>query len=403
MHSVYGSSTVGDRDHQEDDFSFALAKEHRSDSDVLMILCDGMGGHVGGEVASSTAVKAFQNSFETDPSTDPQKRLANALTAANTAIGDKISENSQFEGMGSTLVGAIKLPNRLFWVSVGDSHIYLFRAGNLTKLNADHSLFSELLEKVRKGEITMEQARSNPRKNALMSAVMGRNIALVDLNQIILKDGDMIVLASDGLDTLTDDQFKSIVESKYGAPPEEVTEALLSAVRSVRKPRQDNTTVVVCYHTTKSFPFWKEATHWADIEKNLSVSSNKKPLLIGVLALLIVSLVAAFSVFFLEVPKEKPMASPLSTVTPTIPPPLPIEERPSQKKSSIGEIKVEPNALIPPEPATKEQSVEQAPEEANSPAQKVPTDEPTEPVVTPDVESQAEKDAPADAASKPLP
>lgn len=263
MKSIFGSAFLGDRENQEDDFSFVMADERRMDSTVLVVLCDGMGGHAGGEVASSTAVKAFRECFEADNTTDPQQRLLSALEAANRSIGDKVRANAQLEGMGSTLIGAIKLPKKLVWVSVGDSHVYLFRNGKMAKLNADHSLFSELLIAVKKGEMTLDEARANPRRNALISAVMGRDIALIDQNQIGLREGDLIVFASDGLDSLPNDRIEQLLREHYGATPEEVTEGLLAAVREARKPRQDNTTVVALYHTTKTYPFWKEATRWS--------------------------------------------------------------------------------------------------------------------------------------------
>ncbi|SOC21393.1 PP2C family protein-serine/threonine phosphatase [Rhodobacter maris] len=262
MRSICGGAMVGDRDHQEDDFTFVLADARRPDSTVLIVLCDGMGGHVGGEVAAQTAVRAFQDRFESFTSTDPQKRLMSSLEAANRVIGERIRANPGLEGMGCTLIGAIKLADRLIWVSVGDSHIYLFRNETLTKLNADHSLFSELMIKVNRGEITLQEAQANPRRNALISAVMGREIAQIDYNHAALREGDLLIFASDGLDTLPTERLRQQISAVYGREPEEVTHALLDAVRLCRKPRQDNTTIVACYHTLQQVPFWREMTRW---------------------------------------------------------------------------------------------------------------------------------------------
>ncbi|WP_444455719.1 protein phosphatase 2C domain-containing protein [Rhodobacter capsulatus] len=401
MRSIFGSATVGDRDHQEDDFTFVLADDLRPDSTALIVLCDGMGGHVSGEIASQTAVRAFKQRFESDASTDPKRRLLGCLEAANRTLGEAIRTNPRLEGMGCTLIGAIKAPNRLFWVSVGDSHLYLFRAGSLTKLNADHSLFSELLVKVRKGELTLEEARANPRRNALLSAVMGAEIPLVDYNEMALKEGDLLILASDGLDTLSSEQLERMLRGAYGTTPEDITRLLLDAVRACRKPRQDNTTVVACYHTTRSVPFWKESTHWAVTGPGWWRPHRSSPrLLLGAAAGLfgLGALIGAIWMMLASGPEPEPVIAhelaPVQTapVAPSVPAPETVAPKdtppPPVGSSSIGSVQAEVG------PATNDPPISVLPLPE---APKSPTQQPDKRRAAPNSETQPPKQPPKSA------
>ena len=156
MSNADGKRTQGARDYQEDFFSIVRQNEEDGTSDVLIILSDGMGGHSGGDVASKTAVRAFEGSFLASTSNNPKNRLHNALKVADQAIADRIAEDSRLEGMGCTLIGALRLNDTLFWTSVGDSHIFVLRKNELRKINADHSVKGELVKLVEQGKLTME-------------------------------------------------------------------------------------------------------------------------------------------------------------------------------------------------------------------------------------------------------
>ena len=148
---------------------------------------------------------------------------------------------------GTTLVAASVLPDGLRFVSVGDSHIYLFRKGKLYQLNRDHNYFSELLEEVKAGRMTMEEARSHPERAHLTSFVGLEELELVDYNvsPVPLRPGDRVLLCSDGLfKTLSLQEMTEILASSRGFGAQE---ELLAAVRQKAKRKQDNVTVVLLY------------------------------------------------------------------------------------------------------------------------------------------------------------
>ena len=154
MIKVAGKQSLGKRDNQEDSFKLVFQDEKDPGSDILMIVADGMGGHAGGEVASKLGCRVFSSNFVSHATaTRPRPRLEQSLHAANAAVADKIAQNPDLRGMGCTLIAALKIDDRLSWVSVGDSILFLFRDGKLSRLNVDHSVYGELLQMVRDGKL----------------------------------------------------------------------------------------------------------------------------------------------------------------------------------------------------------------------------------------------------------
>jgi PPM family protein phosphatase len=212
---------------------------------LLAVLADGMGGHAGGAVASRTVCDTFIKTFaETDGSV--RNRLVDALRQANTAVAETAASNPILGGMGSTLVGAVFTPEGVEWVSVGDSPLMLYRRGEIAFLNEDHSLAPELDRQAAEGKITTDEARSDPRRHMLRSAVTGDEIDLVDVSRrpLKLQAGDYILVASDGLHTLEPGEIERIVTAYGDDGAEAVANGLIRAVEAMRVPHQDNTTVV---------------------------------------------------------------------------------------------------------------------------------------------------------------
>ena len=150
--------------------------------------------------------------------------------------------------MGSTVVAAVISPHGLDWISVGDSPLWLFREGKLRRLNADHSMAPVLADLVAVGRMTEEAAATDSQRHALRSAVMGDDIHLVDVSSqpVPVRPSDRVVLASDGLMTLADDQIAGILQERQEAPLAEVIAALIQAVEEAGHPHQDNTTILLC-------------------------------------------------------------------------------------------------------------------------------------------------------------
>ena len=238
----------GKREYQEDDYSLLDGRDLGLDGSehTMLLVADGMGGHVGGATASGLLSKTFVEAYPqaSGPIVD---RLRECLEAANNAIADAIAENPELDSMGSTLVAAVVSSEGLNWISVGDSPLWLFRKGKLERLNADHSMAPVIADLVAKGHMTEEEATRDPSRHSLRSAVMGDNIHLVDVSSqpVAVEKGDRLLLASDGLLTLSEQEIEAILKKTQEAPLEDSAEALIQAVEAAEHPYQDNTTILL--------------------------------------------------------------------------------------------------------------------------------------------------------------
>ena len=251
---VAGDQIAGTRAYQEDDFQIIGFPGRDPDGcDLLLVLADGMGGHRGGARASRLAVSTFVDTFG-QAAGSVAARLRTSLDAANAAIGQYAAAQAQYAGMGCTLVACVVTAAAVHWISVGDSPLWRLRAGDagrLERLNADHSMRPVLEDLVRRGRMTEEEIQGGA-AHQLRSAVMGEELTLVDEDAppVRLGIGDGIVLASDGVETLSEEEIRRLCTecSTAGA----VVSDLLDAVGAVGRPSQDNTTVVVYRHVASA-------------------------------------------------------------------------------------------------------------------------------------------------------
>lgn len=212
----------------------------------LLILTDGMGGAAGGELAGRTAAEEFRNTFLESKEENPRRRLLAALDGANNAIYAEKLLNSALSDMGTTLIGAVVVHDLLYWVSVGDSPLWLITDGQIIRLNADHSVGGLLDMRARAGEISWEEAKRSHQRHILLEAVQGADLEYIDApaEPHQLQPGDTVILASDGIETCSLDELLEIVTA--GRPsPSDIVEAVLEAVISHNRPGQDNATLVV--------------------------------------------------------------------------------------------------------------------------------------------------------------
>ncbi|MCH9049153.1 MAG: serine/threonine-protein phosphatase, partial [Proteobacteria bacterium] len=241
---IAGTQIDGARDYQEDAFLITHLTDAHDVPSALIIVADGMGGHAAGNVASNMAVQAFNKHITTNyPSDDLAETLNESLLRANGAITDTVKETPALDGMGCTMIGLVIEGDHLWWVSVGDSHLYLLRDRKLTKLNDDHS-YGGFLDRMEAAGTPVE-AEPGLSRNMLMSAVTGADIAEIDCppTPFTLEHDDKLIICSDGLDTLS--EGKIIQYSDWSDTPKECAEALMDAVEDAAMPRQDNTTAVV--------------------------------------------------------------------------------------------------------------------------------------------------------------
>lgn len=311
MNRIGSGQHLGERDRQEDALAVIRPTDSAPDSDLLLLLADAMGGHAGGEIASTLSIDTFADHFKNiSDNMRPRGRLREALDAENIAIGARVAQDPALSGMGCTFIGALVAEGRLVWISVGDSLLYMLRNGRIRRLNADHSLLGELMQMVDRQEMSLADARSRPRRNALRSALTGQDIALVDLNTIALEPGDIILPASDGLDTLDDTQIAEILQAQAKSDAETCADALLKAVERHPRPRQDNTSVIVLRQTDTTSSAGFLAARRAGGMVRLPM-----PILAG----LVGAVLAALAAFVLVRGPAPPPATPTPDATP-IPP-----------------------------------------------------------------------------------
>ncbi len=246
------AQALGARDEQEDAYGCAPAGGHRVG---IVAVADGMGGHAGGEIASRLAVDRVLARLREDSGKTPPARLLDAVETANRAIVDRATDQPDLEGMGTTLIAAFRVGRRLYWASVGDSLLWLYRDGELRRLNEDHSMRGILDRQVRDGEIGAAEARTHPYRNSLRSYLGDEEIALVDCPTaaLMLKSGDRIVIASDGIETLAPGEIEDILAAAISA--DKATRAILSLIRAKLRPRQDNVTVAIWNPLERSWIF----------------------------------------------------------------------------------------------------------------------------------------------------
>lgn len=176
----------------------------------LLVVCDGMGGAQAGGTASAEAVKAFTATVEEGfPHGDPddpewwEELLAHACSKANRQVFELAQTSPGYQGMGTTLVAALILPNESYVVNVGDSRCYLLENGMIRQVTVDHSLVQLLVDR---GEITSEEARVHPKKNLITRALGVDSTVACDLLRVETGSGSRLLLCSDGLTNVLPDQ-----------------------------------------------------------------------------------------------------------------------------------------------------------------------------------------------------
>lgn len=165
----------------------------------LFIVADGMGGYVAGEIASVMAIESVLRTVTIEQGDLPSVVLRQAFYQANDSIYREAQKNPDYSGMGTTLSALWIVDGKGYIAHVGDSRIYLIRAGKITRLTADHSLVGEL---VREGGLTEEQAMTHPQKNMLTRALGCGSLVEVDIYDLEIMDDDYFLLCTDGLSNL---------------------------------------------------------------------------------------------------------------------------------------------------------------------------------------------------------
>ncbi len=206
----------------------------------LFIVADGMGGHNAGDYASKHAVEIMKAEIERSFEKSPVKILRKAIQAANDYIRQKAGEDESLRGMGTTVVAATCLGDRYLEVAnVGDSRLYIVSNDKIEQITRDHSLVEEM---VRMGGIDRESARIHPDKNIITRAVGVEAAVEADFYNVELERGDTVLLCSDGLtNMLEDEEIRMIMGSREGV--EEKAEELVRAAND--NGGRDNIAVII--------------------------------------------------------------------------------------------------------------------------------------------------------------
>lgn len=243
------SSVIGRRKEQQDAIKSDTFYSYAESGKAICVLCDGMGGLLGGEKASALCSSIVYDTFHSDikfPSV-PTFFKSVIYQSDEEVKMLKNDDGTQIMGAGTTLASVVIDDNQLYWASVGDSHIYIIRRKDILCITNDHNFLLLLNEKVKRGEITQEEADSNPKKEALISYIGIGGVHYVDMNTtgFHLLDGDYIVLCSDGLyRSLCEDEIKQVV-CNFGKETQQAAEALTEMALSKNLRNQDNTSVIV--------------------------------------------------------------------------------------------------------------------------------------------------------------
>ncbi|GAA0533467.1 protein phosphatase [Rhizomicrobium palustre] len=234
------SQWIGRRQQQED--SLLLRATKRS---AAIFLSDGMGGHRGGAIASKIICAELCKHLRRAEAWD-KTAMRRAIDAAHTALSIKAAHTG-LRDMGGTALAVRTDGQSLYWVSIGDSPLYLIHRGQLTRLNADHSCAPILDEMVRRGEMSEAAANADSRRSALRSVVSVQPIGLVDYGcrPALLEPGDIVIAASDGIATLEEDVV--IQEAMASTTASHLCTDLLKGVKARNLPDQDNVSLGVIY------------------------------------------------------------------------------------------------------------------------------------------------------------
>lgn len=230
------------RDHNEDYYGFFEpdAESLFATKGRLFVVCDGMGGHAAGEVASQIAVKTIGKAYFSDRApANPAAALKASVEAANREILEEAGKNPGREGMGTTVTALSLVGRSAVVVNVGDSRTYLVRDDAITQISQDHSW---VMEQVRTGSLTPEQAENHPYSNVITRSLGSQSKVDVDVfGPIDVMPGDIFLLMSDGLSGLVKDN--ELLTYANTLPPDEAAERLVELAKE--RGGHDNITVQI--------------------------------------------------------------------------------------------------------------------------------------------------------------
>ncbi len=222
--------------------SFHMERLDRSS--MLCIVCDGMGGAKSGNVASTLATDVFvqevrRNWVSTMDQEKIDQMLRSAVKLANFTVFDQAQQFAEFDGMGTTLVAVLIRSRKATVVNVGDSRAYGINSDGIRQITKDHSLVQMMVDR---GELTPEMAKTYPGKNLITRAIGTEPMVMCDLFHTEVAKGDFVLLCSDGLSNILDEQ-EMLFEVVHGVKKQHCCQRLLNIAKNRGAP--DNVTSVL--------------------------------------------------------------------------------------------------------------------------------------------------------------
>ncbi len=203
----------------------------------MFAVADGMGGHKAGEIASSLALKVLSKNI--NPEKDMKKNLSSSIRKANkTVYRESLSDPKKY-GMGTTLTVLIPKNDKVYIGHIGDSRAYLLRNLELTQLTEDHSLVAQM---VKEGRLTTREAKLHPLRSVITQALGAKAITKPDIFTLSIKNGDKLLLATDGVTSMLADSeiLKVIIQDRE---PQTLCDLLVEAAN--KEGGSDNITVIL--------------------------------------------------------------------------------------------------------------------------------------------------------------
>lgn len=228
---------IGTREKQDDSFD-----AFTNDIGTFAIVADGIGGFMDGDVASRIAVDTFMENFRC---TDVANNISYFFNSSAVKANEKIKKQFGDKMCGTTIVAALVMDKQLYYTSIGDSIVSVFRNGRLIPVNTKQNVESHLEELYMSGKITREQALNSTKNRRLMNYVGhdGFNGSEEIEKPINLRSGDKVLLYSDGVELLSQIEMENIMSKKRNA--QHKAEMIMKAIINKNAKNKDNSTVVI--------------------------------------------------------------------------------------------------------------------------------------------------------------
>ena len=234
----YAITDIGQRRQLNQDFIY-LSETPIGNLPNVFIVADGMGGHNAGDYAARYAVETVVEEIGTSFEKNPVRIMGRAIDKANAMIRQKAREDIALNGMGTTMVIATCMGSSLEVANVGDSRLYVVHQDKIEQITQDHSLVEEM---VRMGGIDRASARNHPDKNIITRAIGARDYVEADFFNLELQTGDMVLLCSDGLTNMIEDEIIYRILTNGESLKDRVEELVETANQNGGK---DNISVIV--------------------------------------------------------------------------------------------------------------------------------------------------------------